>query len=358
MMIGATTWENKPNHGHTDPPYRPSWVDLLTAWVGRLPGPSWLYYFGLGLVLFALLAAVAWLERLLPVGTILPIHVFLAAVIPFFLALFYYLDKRAGTALAMLRPALAVDEEEYGALAYQLTTLPARPTFLASLAILAITLLTERVTEPYLPAILHGHPLSANLFRLVYLSSWWLFGAFLYHTAHQLRLIHHIYTQYTRVNLFRMKPLYAFSVLSALTAGSLAAIIYGWLATAPSMPLSDPVVFIWVSIFIITALITFLWPQLGMHRLQDREQERLMDEAYLRLEATIAKLHRQVDEGDLAEMENLNYAIASLEIELNLLKSIRTWPWEPETLQILFTALALPLGLWMIQAILERVLGA
>jgi hypothetical protein len=29
-------------------PYAPSWIDRLTAWVERLPGPSWLYYLGLG----------------------------------------------------------------------------------------------------------------------------------------------------------------------------------------------------------------------------------------------------------------------------------------------------------------------
>ena len=94
-----------------------------------------------------------------------------------------------------------------------------------------------------------------------------------------------------------------------------------------------------------------------MHYLQDKEQERLLDEAYLRLEAAITKLHQGVDQGELEEMENLSYALASLEIELNALKGIRTWPWEPETLQILVTALALPLGLWVIQFLLSRFLG-
>jgi hypothetical protein len=87
------------------------------------------------------------------------------------------------------------------------------------------------------------------------------------------------------------------------------------------------------------------------------EQERLLDEVYLRLEATVSELHRQVDIGEYGAMEDLSYAITSLETEVNAIKGIRTWPWEPETLQILVTALAMPLGLWLIQIILERVLG-
>ena len=31
--------------------YPPSWLDHLTDWVERFPGPSWPYYLGLGLVL-------------------------------------------------------------------------------------------------------------------------------------------------------------------------------------------------------------------------------------------------------------------------------------------------------------------
>jgi hypothetical protein len=57
-------------------------------------------------------------------------------------------------------------------------------------------------------------------------------------------------------------------------------------------------------------------------------------------------------------MEELNFAITSLDIEVNSLKRVRTWPWEPETLQILVTALALPLGLWFIQLIVERLFGS
>jgi hypothetical protein len=54
---------------------------------------------------------------------------------PLFLALSHFLDDKAAAALTNLRPALTTSEEQYRCLRYQLTTMPARPALLASLAI-------------------------------------------------------------------------------------------------------------------------------------------------------------------------------------------------------------------------------
>ena len=239
-----------------------------------MPGPSWSYFLGLWLVLLLVQTFVSWAEGAFPVGTLNPVQVFMSGVIAFFLALFYYLDERAGAALAKLRPALTASEGKYQDLHFRLTTLPGWPVILASLVMLGTALLAELINEPYFPEALLLFQISATLFRILYLIAWCLFGAFMYHTIRQLRLINHIYTRYTRVNLFRMKPLYAFSNLSAITAGSLALIIYGFLIVNPNMDTSDPAILSWVFVFLITALVTFVWPQLGMHRLQDAEQER------------------------------------------------------------------------------------
>jgi hypothetical protein len=338
--------------------YSPSWIDRLTDWIEKLPGSGWIYYLGLGLILVLLQVTVMWIEGVAPVGTIYQFQVFFAGVISFFLALFYYLDKWAGSALEKLKPELTVTKDGYLGLQFRITTLPMGLTILASLILLALNFLTELITEPYLPDMMTNFPISANLMRFIYLGCWVLFGAFMYHTIHQLMMISNIYTNHTDINLFRMRPLYAFSNLSAFTAGSFAVIIYGFIAVNPSFQLNDPVLLVWILIFIISAVVTFIWPQLGMHRLQVAEQERLLNEAYKRMEQTISRLHQQLDEGELNEMEDLNFAIASLDIEVNSLKRVRTWPWEPETLQILITALALPLGLWFIQLIIENLFGA
>ena len=336
--------------------YSPGWVNHLNAWLARMPGSNWLYYFGLWLVLFLIPSIVYWVEGVLPSGSFLPVQGFIPGVIAFFLAMFHYLDGRAGASLAAMRPALKASDEDYQELEYRLTNLPAGLTLIASVIMLVIIFLTELMTEPYRIEMLNLSPVSTNLFRIIYFLGWWVLGAFLYHAVHQLRLINRIYTQHTRINLFRMKPLYAFSNLSALTAGSIAMVLYGWMAVAPGVSLADPITFIVTFMVLLIAVVIFIWPQLGIHNLQVAEKDRLLEEANQRFEAIIGELHRRVDAGELDQMNDLRVTMTNLEMELNALKRIHTWPWQPETVRWLITALVLPLGLWLIQSVLQRVL--
>jgi hypothetical protein len=357
MAKAARDEKANPRSGGKPQPYARSWANRFTAWVGRLPGPSWSYYLGLGLVLSIAQAIVLWVEGAFPAGT-LPVHGYLAGAIALILALFHYLDERAGAALATLRPALKASEQEYSELHYRLTTLPMGSTLLASLVVLAAALLNEVFAgEPYRLEALDPFPISANLLRFVYILCWCVFGAFIYHTVHQLRLIDRIYTRHTRISLFRMKPLYAFSNLTAFTAGSLTVIPYGFLAVSPGVVINDPAVLVPVLIIQSVAVATFIWPQLGIHRLQVAEKDRLLDEVHQRLKATIVELHRRVDDGELEKMDELSGTFANLETESSILKGIPTWPWQPETVRWLVTALVLPLGLWVVQFVLQRVLG-
>lgn len=339
-------------------PYTPSWIDRLVDWIDQLPGPAWSYYLGFGITLFLLQLIGLWVEEALQNGFRSLIPFYLAGAITLFLLLFHYLEELSGNSLKTLKPALISSEDEYQTLYYQLTTLPASTTILASLIALAFVLVSESILGTFRLAALDPYPISASLLRYIYLASWWIFGAFIYHTIHQLRLVHRIYTRHLRVNLFQMRSLYAFSNYSALTALSLAAIPYGWMGINPGDWISEP-----VSLFVmlgITALAVtaFAWPQFGIHRLQIAEKDRLLDEANKRLEATIAELHQRVDAGNMEGMFELNSAISSLKDELRILEEIPTWPWRPETVRWLASALLLPLGLWLLQLLLQRILGS
>ncbi|MGB3904337.1 MAG: hypothetical protein WBB22_05395 [Anaerolineae bacterium] len=237
--------------------YAPSWVDRFGDWVDRLPGPSWLYYLALGLVLLLVETIVLWIEGVYPIGTFLPLHLAAAGGITYLLALFPWLDNTAATALATLRPALKADEEEYSQLRHQLTTLRARPTLLASLGTVTFVILTDQlgVTLTSFEAVA-GYPVSAGLMYFIYLIGWWIAGAFFYHTIHQLRLINRIHTKHTRVDLFRMRPLYAFSRLTALTAASLTFTLYVDIAVQPGV-LYDPRVVGIASVVLALAVTTF-----------------------------------------------------------------------------------------------------
>lgn len=340
-------------------PYPPSWVNYLTGWVARHRWPSWYFYLGLWLVLVIIQVAVLWMEGAYSIGTIFPAQFFIPGMISLFLGMTHFLDRRAVAALETLRPALTASEEEVNQLRYQLTMLPALPTLLASIAAICFIFLLGQITGETESSIeaLAASPIAANFLFVVYWIGWWVFGAFVYHTIHQLRVVNRIYTQHTRINLFRLRPLYAFSSIAAITAVTLAIATYGWTALNPDN-LSDPISIAVILLITILALAVFAWPLLGIHRLLSEEKGRLQDECSDRLEDAIAELHRRMDSGDLEGMDTLNLAMASLVIEKEALDAIPTWPWQPETLRLVITALALPLGLWIIQYVLQLVLGS
>ena len=342
----------------TEPqPYAPSWLDRFNAWLAGLPGPIWAYYLGLWLLLVLLQIAPLWGEGAYPAGTFPPNHTAIAGLIPLLLALALLLDNRAGAALATLRPAMEAGDEEYQRLHYQLTTLPALPTFLVSSAgVAAIVSLNLMLGSFGDFGGLGDFAISRTLIYLMYVGAWWVVAAFLYHTVHQLGAINHIYTHHTRVNLFKMRPLYGLSGVTARTGVSLTAITYGWMVINPEL-WGEPISMAIVLPITVLAFAAFVWPLLGIHRLLEEEKGRLLDECAVRIESAIAELHRRVDSAELEGMDDLNKTISSLEIEQNLLEGIPTWPWRPETVRLLITALALPLGLWFIQYLLQRLMG-
>lgn len=354
-MANATADDKTDGRGESKPqPYKPSWINHLNAWVERLPGPSWYFYLGLWLVFICVLVGTLWLEGTYPIGTVFPAQLFIPAMISLFLAMIHFLDSSADVALSTLRPALKATEEEYRQIRHQLTTLPAVPSLLASLVTVAGIFLFGTITGDHETSIeaLAASPIAANLLVAVYWIGWWCLGAFFYHTIHQLGVIDCIYTEYTRINLFRMSPLYAFSSVTALTAVTLAVAAYGWTALNPEN-LSDPVGIASILLITILALVAFAWPLLGARRLMAKEKGQMLDEVSSRLRAAFVDLHQRIDDGELEEVDDLLKVISILETEQDALNGISTWPWQPERLRFLVTALLLPLLLWIVQYVLQ-----
>ena len=335
--------------------YAPSWIDRFSAWVDRLPGPTWVFYVALGLALGLSETVVQWHQGAYPVGVFRPLHVFYAAQIAYLLALMHYLDKWADKALHRFRRAMEVSDNEYAELQYRLTTLPARPALLASLAgaVVSVPVFILSASGPFGFA---GSPVSVVVNAVTLVAVLWIAGALVYHTVRQLRLVRDIYSEHALVNVFDLAPLYAFSGLSARTAVGLTIWNYGWVATEPQLS-EHTVSIVWGATFGVIAVATFAWPLLGIHQRIVEEKERVIREGSQRLEAVISELHRRVDDCELLSMDDMNKAIASLEIEQRILSAVPTWPWQPETVRLVATALLLPLILWISQFILQTTMG-
>jgi hypothetical protein len=309
--------------------------------------------------LIVALVATLWIEGVYTIRTVFPVQFFIPAMIALFLAMIHFLDSKAEEALAALRPALTASEQQYEQLRYQLTTLPAVPTLLASLATMAAIFLLGVFTGERESSIeaLATSPVAASLLLFVYYVGWWVFGAFLYHTIHQLRVINRMYAEHCRIRLFAMSPLYAFSSVTALTAVTLAIATYGWTLLNPDN-LSNPTSMVLVSLITVLALAVFAWPLLDTRRLLAKEKAQKLEQVSLRLEAGFTKIHEHIDSGETERLEALTKIISVLENEREMLEAIPTWPWQPETLRSLVTALFLPLLLWIIQYVLQHMLGS
>jgi hypothetical protein len=355
---------------HFIPPYPPSWFDRFTAWVDRLPGPAWLAYMALAVLGTAMLMLAASTGGDYRPGSLLAFHVWVGAQFAYMLALMHYLDRSAGSALDTFRPVLeGADPSTIDDLRYRLTTLPPRATLLATLAGAAFGLslpylfLGTSVSEPQsLVAAFSpfGFPASSVSFvrflQAFFVMTEVVSGILVFHTVHQLGMISRTYAYPTRLNLYRLQPLYAFSIPTGLTSAGLIVYTYAWFSTAPLL-LSEPISRVLGVFFIAVASMTFAWPLLGIHRRLVDEKKQLLAKNAGKFEATVTELHRRVDKNTLRAMDDLNKTLSSLEIEQAALRRIPTWPWEPGTLRGVLAALVLPLVIWLIQFGLERWLG-
>ena len=106
--------------------------------------------------------------------------------------------------------------------------------------------------------------------------------------------------------------------------------------------------------FVLLAIATFVLPLLGAHRLLQEEKARHKSEVARRMETVTQKLHHRVDIDDMHEMDALKDALDGLAVERGVLDKVSTWPWDPETLRVVVTALLLPVALWVVTRVLER----
>lgn len=347
-MVDATTVLSQKR------PYDPSWIDRFNQWVKRLPVRVWIFYIVFGFILVGIQLLFLWLEAGPQGRELLPVIIFNGLFTPFLLALVHFLDSQAVIALNSVRPALDTTESEFEQFQYMLSNMPSRAMMIAGLTVLVMVILMEQLwIEPIRYAALERLPIFTIVYQIVDKSSAFLFGVLIYHTIRQLRLVNTINMNYIRVNLFNLRPLQAFSRLTAATAVGLVIGVYGWVLINPEL-LTDPVILGFAGFISITALAVFVWPLYGIHRLMVTEKEKLLRALDQDFEAVFVKFNQGLREDDYAAIERLNGTITSLEIQYKRIAAIPTWPWRSETAQFALTAIALPLVLAILRFLVER----
>lgn len=336
------------------PPYSPSWANWFTRAVERLPGPNWYFYFGLWLVLVAVTTLVEWSAGAYPIGALNIFHIVFAAGIPYMLALIHYLRRTADAAMEKFRPVLNVTAQEYQDLHYQLTVLPARTTLIWMIILISLSLYSLFFTSASLANMqIAMTPLSIG-WAILLVVLWDAVGAtWFYQMYRQMRMVNRIYTDYARLDIFDQSALYGFSGLLACAA---LGIIIGItvLFVVAEWLFADILSIASVLSGLILAAAIFILPLLKMHERLVNAKEHLLGETNRRIKGAISLLNQQVDAQDAANAAQTKDVLAALELEQRLLEKIPTWPWAPETIRLLISALLFPLVLFAIQYIVQN----
>lgn len=346
-------------------PYLPSWVDRLTDFVKRLPVPPWLFYSALGialssLYLFLVLSSPTSGSGTFPITDAIFFSVLNGCTTAYLLGLVHYLDKTAAEAFARYRSVLKGNDADYDMLGYQLTTLPRRPTnivtFIGVLYALASifadsTTAAGSTTESFSVSLLVVIVIGVSISVAIH-----VFTAILvYHTLHQLRMVSKLYTEHTRINVFQLGPLYVLSGLTARTAIGISIITYIWFQADSSSVAESALINIIESVVLgALVIVTFVLPLVGAHTLLEREKQRLQDEVGRRMETTMEAMHASSDTSEMTDYAALKGVLDGLVVEQAVIEKLPTWPWRVETIRGLGVAFVLPVVIWIIQRLLER----
>lgn len=242
-------------------------------------------------------------------------------------------------------------------LRYELTVIPSRPALFIAILSLPMTL-AYYAADPVASLVVGLSPLGLALRATAEWFATALLLVLVYHTLRQMRSVSRIHDRAARVDLFQPGPLYAFSRLTSRTGIALIAI------TGTSLLVSLPTVEMtsWVTLYlpwligiVAVSAAAFVVPLMGMHRRIGAEKAALLSEVGSRLSATIASLHRCVDQGDLPRAEATSRMLASLVAERDVINRVSTWPWQPGTVGAFATAIVLPIGVFLATRLLGRV---
>ncbi|MEJ2665579.1 MAG: hypothetical protein P8Z81_00500 [Deinococcales bacterium] len=336
--------------------YRPSVLDRLVDAVARVPGWPPLVYLGLGAAVAALLHAIAVADGSVPLGAVSAPLIGFGTWGPLVLAAKAFTRRTASRSVDGFGPVFQGSEADRETLRLRLTSQPPAGTWLAGVAFVAFAVPATLLSEEYVRTTgLFTSTAALAVEAPLLLFYLWLTGAAGYGIVHQLRIVNSVYANLTRVNVLRPEPLYALSRLTSYSAIAVLLVQYNWIAGNPAVLRSSTALMTLLP-WDVLALVLFLWPLWGAHRMLSDAKAGLLGELGLRVERAGSELRRAVDDGDGSRMGPLKDALLGLEASLRVVERASTWPWHPETPRLVMSAVLLPLGAWFLQQLVDRVL--
>jgi hypothetical protein len=269
-------------------PYRPNFIHAFYGWLDRLPLPDWLMLAILIPLVGLAQHLVAWSRGLLmesefsyDLGTA---GIYLGG---YFLGI--YALKGAPKALDEYRPLLKVSDEEYSLLNYRFVFIPGRLGTIFFLIGALLGVIMGFSDMAVAPAVDYAFPLLRMAIWATGSGITFLFG---YQIIRQLRQIDEFYAMLKQIDLFNPRPLYGFSKYTA-TLGVFVFFVLGLSIIDPTAyaAFSGAGLVVCFTAFALPTLLIFYLPLAGAHRQLVAEKDRLLQEANLRIETMLERLH-------------------------------------------------------------------
>jgi hypothetical protein len=190
----------------------------------------------------------------------------------------------------------------------------------------------------------------------------WAFVAFLtfgfaFRIVRLIVLIVRFYSGPIDINLYNLPPIYE---LSSVVSRAGLFLLLLWYVNLPinvnEFLLSSPVA---IGSAVLLALLpfgAFLAPQIVLSRRLNRIKSERTVEVSLQLQQSFARLERAISSDNLPQVEVRQIATEALISEMRYIEGIPTWPWKLGTFRIAITAVLLPVIVWLIQQLLDRLL--
>jgi len=342
-------------HEVRETPYRPSWIDRLIEWINHLPIPVWLFY-TLGILFVAFLINIGfWIDGSLPFGSIDVENTIFSILVFYWLALYQYLSRVGSKSLQVFSQLLEAGNVELARVDYELTTLPRWLGWLAVPAGIGLGVLSIfSDPQPYGDFV----PQSIVVYMIDIVLMGFLVSTFIcliIRSIRQLKKVDRLHERATNINLLKLGPVHAFSSLTAQTGiGFILLLIISYFLDPTALGNAlDIFLYSTVSLLAIAA---FVIPIMGMRETLKKEKERALNKTVDLLQMTTENLHNTINQGDYENLEGMENAINALIRERELLEKVSTWPWNPATIRSFSSALLLPIFLWLVTQLLDRVI--
>lgn len=339
-------------------PFKPSWIDRHFDWIDRLPIPTWFYY----VILFILTATLSnipfWIDGFQPGGSLLTVNAVSGLWLLVQQSATHILLRSAKGALESFRPAMNVQKKEYERLLFEIQTLPSRPVLLFNFLVAAGIIYLAMFAPQGLGNQIQS-PAALGVSAIGVFTGFLFAPILMYAALRQMRLVSYAYTRATKINLFKLQPLYALSTLTAKAGIALFLLVpLNYLQNVILRPdgLGPGFVIVMTIFGVGLATSAFLVPLWAIHiRIAERKEE-VFAENGDRLGQTSERLGKRVDKNDLADAPVLEKAISALLKLRTEIEKTSTWPWEQSTLRGFLSAIMLPIFLFVVQQLLVRFL--